>query len=119
LVGVSGVTGSDTSNCKGEAQRKVGGIAVGSEANLATRENVHELKGRVSSRFPSFPDSKRSLPFVDVAGSLNAVFSVNLVSTVAAIAAYDAIKPGSDCGNGVLRFAKDPNLDHVARFPVV
>jgi len=91
LVGIARVTGGNASNGEGEAKRHVGGVAVGSEANFPTGENVHELKGRVSSRFPSFPNTKRSLPFVDVAGSLNAEATVFFVATVSAIAAYDAV----------------------------
>jgi hypothetical protein len=56
---------------------------------------------------------------INVARPFNAVLSVFFVAAMAAIAANDSVKSGSDRGHGVLRFAENPDLDHVARFPVV
>ena len=36
-----------------------------------------------------------------------------------AISTDQAVKAGSDCGNGVLRFAENPDLDHVSGFTIV
>jgi hypothetical protein len=97
----------------------VGGVAVRAEADFAAREAIHELKGGVSARFPRFPNAKRCLSFVDVACPFNAVFSVDFVATMPAVSANDAVKSGSDSGNGILRFAENPNLDHVAGLSIV
>ena len=56
---------------------------------------------------------------IHVTGALNSMFSVNFMATVSAIAADEAVKARADGGNGVLRFAENPNLDHVTGFPVV
>ena len=41
------------------------------------------------------------------------------VATVDAIATNEPVQAGLDRFNGINGFAKDPDLDHVARFPVV
>lgn len=97
----------------------MGGVAICAEANTSASEQGKERKGGIFTRFPSFPNAQRRLPFIHVARAFYTVFSVNLMTPVSAIAANDAVQAGTDCGNGIFRFAKDPNLDHVARFPVV
>jgi hypothetical protein len=47
------------------------------------------------------------------------VFSVFFVATVSAIAADDAIQAGSNCGDGVHGFDKDPHLDHIPGLSIV
>jgi hypothetical protein len=47
------------------------------------------------------------------------VFTVNLMTPMHAIAADNPVQAGSNRGHGVFRFAENPNLDHVAGFPVV
>lgn len=97
----------------------MGGVAISSEADFPSCEAIHPLQNRVSARLPRFPDSQWGLAFIHVARALNAVFSVFFVSTVSAIAADKAIQAGSDRGNGIHGFYQNPNLDHVACFPVV
>ena len=41
------------------------------------------------------------------------------MTTMATIAADNAVKSGSDGGHRVFRFAQDPDLNHVTGFPVV
>ena len=94
------------------------GIAVGSESDFAACEAVHVLERGIIARFPSLPNAKRSLSFVDVTGAFNAMFSVNFVATVDAVAANQTIQARSDCGHGIFRFAEYPNLEHVTGFPV-
>lgn len=118
-MSVASVTRSDTRDGKGEAQRDMGGVPVRSEADFASNEALETTQQGVSARFPCPPDSQRSLSGIDVACPLNPVFSVFFVSTVAAIAADDAIKSGSDCFHGVHGFDQDPNLDHVSGLSIV
>ena len=56
---------------------------------------------------------------IDVTSPFHSVFSVNLMTTVAAIAADNAIKSGSDRGDRIFRFAENPHLDHVSGFSIV
>lgn len=119
LVGVASVTTGNAGDRKRKGQGDVSGIAIGSETDFAAREAIHPLQGRVSARFPRFPDSKRGLPFIHVARAFHAEATVFFVATVSAIAANDAVQAGTDCGNGILRFAENPDLNHVAGFPVV
>ena len=95
------------------------GISVCSEANFAARKAVHVLERGIIARFPSLPNAKRSLSFVDVTGAFNAMFSVNFVATVDAVAANQTIQAGSDCFHRIHGFAQNPDLDHVSGFPIV
>jgi hypothetical protein len=47
------------------------------------------------------------------------VFTVNLMTPMHAIAANNPVQAGSNGGHGVFRFAENPDLDHVAGFPIV
>ena len=62
---------------------------------------------------------KRGLAFVDVASPLHSKATVNLMTTVPAVAADDAVKSGFDGCDGIFSFAQNPNLEHVTGFPVV
>jgi hypothetical protein len=109
------VTGSDARDCKRNGKWHVGGITVRTETDFAARENVHPLERGISARFPRPPDAQWGLSGVDVATAPATV-------TVAAMDAVAADKPIESLLNrfhGVNGFDKDPNLNHVARFPIV
>ena len=59
------------------------------------------------------------MALIDVTCPFHTEATVNLMTTVAAIAANDAIKSGFNRGHGIFRFAQNPDLDHIARFTVV
>ncbi len=118
-MGVTRVTGGDACNCKRKRYGEMSRVPVCAETDFPTYEAIHELQGGVSARFPSFPDAKRGLSFINVTRPFHPVFSVNLVATVSAITADDAVKSGSNRGDGVNGFAEDPHLDHVTGFSIV
>jgi hypothetical protein len=91
------------------------GVTIGSESDFAAGENVHELEGRVSARFPCSPDAKGSLASVDVArtGASGSIATVDARST------DETIKALFDCFHGINGFDQNPDLNHVAGFPVV
>jgi hypothetical protein len=94
-------------------------ITVCSEANLPACERFKGSKQRVVSSPPRFPDTLRSLPGVDVAGTIHTKATVFFVATVDAVAADQTIQARANRfgrGNG---FNEYPNLNHVTRFPVV
>lgn len=95
------------------------GVTVGSEADFAACESVHVLECGISARFPSFPDSQRRLSFINVTRPFHTEATVNLVATVSAITADNAVKSGTYRFHGIFRFAENPDLDHVTGFPVV
>jgi hypothetical protein len=113
------VTRSDTRDREGEAKRKVSGVTICSETDATASEHFKGAQGGIVARFPRLPDLKRGLALIHVARAFNPEHTVNLVSTMSAIAAYEAIKSGFNRGNGVLRFAEDPYLDHISGLPVV
>jgi hypothetical protein len=90
-MGIAGVATGNARDREGEAQRQVGGIAVGSEANTATGEALEGTEWGVVSGFPSFPDTQRGLPFINVTRPFHPVFSAFFVATVSAIAADDSV----------------------------
>ena len=94
-------------------------IAIGPETDFPTNETFETTQGRIVARLPRIPDLKRRLSLIHVASPFHSVFSVNLMTTVSAIAADNAVKTGLDGGHRVFRFAEDPHLEHVAGFPVV
>ena len=118
-MGVARVTRSHARDCKGKGQGNVHRIAVCAEADFATSETLEGSERRIVSGLPRIPDLKRSLPLIDVTSPFHSVTPVNLMTTVAAIAADEAIQAGSDCGHRVFRFDEYPNLDHVSGFPIV
>ena len=110
---------SHTRDRERKGKGKVGGVTVGTEANFAARETLEGSQGGIVSRLPRIPDLKRSLPLIDVTGAFHTVTAVFFVATVSAIAADNAIQAGFNRGHRIFRFAQNPDLDHVAGFPVV
>ena len=70
MVGIACPSGGNAGDGQRKADGNVGGVAVGSEADFATGEAIHELEGRISARLPRPPDAKGSLADVDIAGTL-------------------------------------------------
>jgi hypothetical protein len=95
------------------------GVPVRSEANTSASENLEAAQGRVSARFPRFPDSLRSLAGIYVACPFHTEATVFFVPAMDAIATNQTVKARSNCFRGGNGFDQNPNLDHVARFPVV
>lgn len=118
-MAISRVATGNARDREGEAKRHMGWVTIGSETDFPTGETIHELQGGVSSRFPCLPNAKRGLSFVDVTRPFHAEATVNFVATVSAIAANQTVKSGSNRGHRIFGFAENPNLDHVARFPIV
>ena len=107
----------------GDGKRKGQGdpcrVTVGSETDASASETLETTQGGIVSRLPRIPDLKRSLPLIDVTGAFHTVTAVFFVATVSAIAADNAIQAGFNRGHRIFRFAQNPDLDHVAGFPVV
>lgn len=118
-MGITGVARSHAGDGKRKGQWDVHRVTVGAETDFAARKAVHKLKCGISARFPSFPDSQRRLSFINVTRPFHTVFSVFFVATVSAITADNAVKSGANRGNRVFSFAENPDLDHVAGFPIV
>lgn len=118
-MGVSRVTGGDARDGQRKGKRHMGRIAICSESDFPSCEAIHPLQGWVAARTPSLPNAKRGLMLIKVARPFNAVLSVFFVAAMAAIAADDSVKAGSNRGNGIFGFAENPNLNHVAGFAVV
>jgi hypothetical protein len=97
----------------------VGGIAIGTEADFPTGKTLEGTERRVVSGFPRIPNLQWGLALIHVARALNPEHPVNFVATMSAVAADDSIKSGFNGCDGVLRFAEDPYLNHIAGFPVV
>ena len=112
-------TRSDTRDGKGKAKGDPSGITIGSEADFAASETLETTQRRIIARPPRIPNLKRSLALIDVTCPFHSVTPVFFMTTVATIAADNAVKSGSDGGHRVFRFAQDPHLDHVAGFPIV
>jgi hypothetical protein len=91
------------------------GVAVCSEADASAREAVHVLQHRVSARFPSPPDTERSLANIDVTRAIASV----TVAPMDARSTDEAIQALFDGFHGIHRFDQNPHLDHVTGFPVV
>jgi hypothetical protein len=67
LMGVACPPGGSARNGQGEAKGNPSRVPVRSEANFPACETLETTQGRVSARFPSFPDSWGVLPGIDVA----------------------------------------------------
>ena len=118
-MGITCPPGGNTRDGKRKGEGDPSGITIRSEANLSARETVHVLECGISARFPSLPNAKRGLSFINVTRPFHTVFSVFFVATVSAITADNAVKSGANRGNRVFSFAENPDLDHVAGFPIV
>ena len=112
-------TRSDTRDGKGKAKGDPSGITIGSEADFAASETLETTQRRIIARPPRIPNLKRSLALIDVTCPFHSVTPVFFMTTVATIAADNAVKSGANRGNRVFSFAQNPNLDHVSGFPVV
>lgn len=97
----------------------MGGVTIGSEADFPTNETLERAQGCIVARFPSFPNSLRSLPGVDVAGTFHTEATVFFVPAMHAIAAYQTVQARPNRFGGGNGFDEYPNLNHVARLPVV
>jgi hypothetical protein len=104
---------------KGKAKRKMSRITVRAETDFPSGESLETTQQRVVARFPSPPNTLRSVPGVDVASPFHTVFTVNFMTPMHAIAAYNPVQAGLNRGHGVFRFAENPHLYHVSGFPIV
>ena len=99
-MGVTGVAACDSGNCERKGKGYVHRITVGTEANTAACKSVHELKCGIFARFPSSPDTERSLANIDVTRAIAAV----TVATVDARSTDEAIQALFDGGHRVTGF---------------
>ena len=118
-MGVTCPPGRNTRDRERKGQGDVRGVAVGSEADFPTNETLETTQGGIVARLPRIPDLKRSLSLIHVTRALNPESPVNFMATVPTVSTDNAIQAGSDGGDGIFRFAENPHLDHVARFPIV
>ena len=91
------------------------GVAVGSEADFAACESVHKLKGGIVARFPSPPNAQGCLANIDVTRAI----ASGSIATVDAVSTDEAIQALFDGFHRIHGFDQNPDLEHVARFPVV
>jgi hypothetical protein len=113
------VTGGNAGDREGKADGNMRGVSVGSETDFAPGENLEAAQGRVSARFPCFPNPLGGLSGVDVACPFHTEATVNLMTPMHAIATNKPIKARADRfgrGNG---FDQNPYLDHIASLPVI
>jgi hypothetical protein len=94
-------------------------ITIRAETDFPTNEAFEGAQQRVVSGFPSFPNTLWCLPGVYVTSPFHTEAAVNFMTPMHAIAANNPVQAGSNRGHGVFRFAENPHLDHVARFPVI
>ena len=67
LMGVTGVTGSNSRDRERKAKGKMSRITIRTEADFPTNETLETAQGRVSARFPSAVNPLWCLASVDVA----------------------------------------------------
>ena len=94
------------------------GITICAEANTAASETFEGSERRIVAGFPRFINLQRSLTLIHVTRAFHTEAPVNFVATVSAIAADETVKSGFNRGHGIFRFAENPHLEHVTRFPV-
>ena len=97
----------------------MGRVTVCAEANTSASETFKGTEGRIVAGFPRIPYLKRRLPLVHVTRAVNPVPPVNFMTTVSAVSTDQTIQAGSDRFHRILGFNEYPNLNHVARFPVI
>lgn len=115
LMGVSCPTTRNAGDGEGKGKGHMRGVAVGSEADTSALKNGNGGQGQICARFPRSPYSKRGVVRDDIARTL----FPGTVATVSAGTTNQTIHPRRDRFDGVHRADKDPDLDHVACFPVV
>lgn len=118
-MGVACPPARNTRNGERKGKGDVRGVTVGSEADLAASETLEGSQGWIVARLPRIINLQRSLSLIHVTRALHSEAAVFFVATVSAVSADKAVKSGFDRGHGIFRFAENPDLDHVAGFPVV
>ena len=119
LVAITCPPARNAGNCERKGQGNVGRVTVCAEANTSASETFKGTEGRIVAGFPRIPYLKRRLPLVHVTRAVNPVPPVNFMTTVSAVSTDQTIQAGSDRFHRILGFNEYPNLNHVARFPVV
>ena len=114
-MGVTSVAACNAGDGKGKGQGNVDWIAIGSEADLPARENVHVLESGISARTPCPVNPLGSLANIDVATAPATV----PIAPVHTVAADEAVKTCPDRFRGGNRTNEYPNLDHVAGLSIV
>lgn len=114
-MGVTCVTGSNSGNCKRKGNRNMDGVAVCAETDFPSGESLETTQGRIIAGFPCPVNPLWCLANIDVAGTIASV----TVAPVDARSTDEAIKARFNRFGGGNSFNQDPDLDHVAGFPVV
>jgi len=97
LMGVTGVTGSNSGNCKRKGKRDVDWVTVGTETDFAASETLEGSKQRVVSGFPCFPNTLWGLPGVYVTSPFHTEATVFFVPAMHTVSTDKPVKAGADC----------------------
>ena len=118
-MGIARVATGNARDGKRKGQGNPCWIAVCAEAHFATGETLETTQGGIVTGLPRIPNLQRGLPLIHVTRAVNPVPPVYFVATMSAVSTDNAVKAGFDGFHGIFRFAENPHLEHVARFPVV